>query len=76
MGFMDSFTTDGTVEMKHAEYYGLMREAAKAELIENAVRAEIPGFYIKAMITGEKPEFLNTLDAEEKTRDLVRNMSR
>lgn len=58
MGFMDNFTTDGTVEMKHAEYYGLMREAAKAELIENAVKAEVPGFYVRAMITGEKPEFL------------------
>ena len=65
MGFMDNFTTDGTVEMKHAEYYNLMREAVKAKLIENAVRAEVPGFYIQAMITGEKPEFLNTLDAEE-----------
>lgn len=64
MGFMDNFTTDGTVEMKHAEYYGLMREAAKAELIENAVRAEVPGFYVQAMITGEKPEFLNTLKTE------------
>lgn len=27
MGFMDNFTTDGMVEMKHTEYYNLMREA-------------------------------------------------
>lgn len=65
MGFMDNFTTDGTVEMKHTEYYGLMREAAKAELIENAVKAEVPGFYVQAMFTGKKPEFLNTLKVEE-----------
>ena len=38
MGFMDNFTTDGMVEMKHTEYYNLMREATKAELIEKAVR--------------------------------------
>ena len=57
MGFMDNFTTDGMVEMKHTEYYNLMREAAKAELIEKAVKADVPGFYIQAMITGEKPEF-------------------
>lgn len=67
MGFMDGFTSDGTVDMKHTEYYNLMREAAKAELIGNAVKADVPGFYIQAMITGKKPEFLNTLDAEEES---------
>ena len=35
MGFMDGFTSDGTVDMKHTEYYNLMKEAAKAE---------VPGF--------------------------------
>lgn len=65
MGFMDGFTSDGTVDMKHTEYYNLMREATKAELIGNAVKADVPGFYIQAMITGKKPDFLNTLDAEE-----------
>lgn len=67
MGFMDGFTSDGTVDMKHTEYYNLMREATKAELIGNAVKADVPGFYIQAMITGEKPEFLNTLDVEEES---------
>ena len=42
MGFMDGFTSDGTVDMKHTEYYNLMREAAKAELIGNAVKADVP----------------------------------
>lgn len=65
MGFMDGFTSDGTVDMKHTEYYNLMKEAAKAELLSNAVKAEVPGFYIQAMITGEKPEFLNELKAGE-----------
>ena len=65
MGFMDGFTSDGTVDMKHTEYYNLMKEAAKAELLSNAVKAEVPGFYIQAMITGEKPEFLSELKAEE-----------
>lgn len=54
MGFMDGFTSDGTVDMKHTEYYNLMKEAAKAELLSNAVKAEVPGFYIQAMITGKK----------------------
>ena len=43
----------------------MVKEAAKAELITNAVNAEVPGYYIQAMITGKKPDFLNTLDAEE-----------
>ena len=41
MGFMDGFTSDGTVDMKHTEYYNLMKEAAKAELLSNAVKAEV-----------------------------------
>lgn len=65
MGFLDGLTSDGVVEMKHAEYYSLMKEAAKAELLGNAVKAEVPGFYIQAMITGKKPEFLDELKAEE-----------
>lgn len=27
MGFMDGFTSDGTVDMKHTEYYNLMKES-------------------------------------------------
>lgn len=76
MGFMDGFTSDGTVDMKHTEYYNLMKEAAKAELLSNAVKAEVPGFYIQAMITGEKPEFLNELKARNRTRAFMQNMSR
>lgn len=65
MGFMDNFTSDSPVTVKQPDYYAMIKEAAKAELITNAVNAEVPGFYIQAMITGKKPEFLNTLEAEE-----------
>ena len=53
MGLIDSFTSDAPVELKYGEYYKLMREAAKAELIENAAKADVPGCYITAMITGK-----------------------
>lgn len=56
MGLMDGFTSDGTVELKHAEYYNLMRESAKAELLTNAVNADVPNRYIKGMLTGKKEE--------------------
>lgn len=65
MGFMDNFTSDSPVTVKQPDYYTMVKEAAKAELITNAVNAEVPGYYIQAMITGKKPDFLNTLDAEE-----------
>lgn len=54
MGLMDGFTSDGTVEMKHTEYYKLMREAVKAELTENAARCNVPHEYIREMLTGER----------------------
>lgn len=75
MGFMDSFTSDGTVELKHGEYYNLMRESAKAELISNAIKADVPGYYIGAMLTGklEMPVYdaeLNTeVQIEETTEE-------
>ena len=65
MGFMDNFTSDSPVTVKQPDYYEMVKEAAKAELITNAVNAEVPGYYIQAMITGKKTDFLNTLDAEE-----------
>lgn len=65
MGFMDNFTSDSPVTVKQPDYYAMVKEAAKTELITNAVNAEVPGYYIQAMITGKKPDFLNTLDAEE-----------
>ena len=63
MGFMDYFTSDSPLTVKQPDYYEMVKEAAKAELITNAVNAEVPGYYIQAMITGKKPDFLNTLDA-------------
>ena len=60
MGLLDGFTSDGNVDMKHTEYYKLMREAAKAELMENAARCNVPHEYIREMLTGkmEAPEIL------------------
>lgn len=60
MGLLDGFTSDGTVNMKYTEFYKLMREAAKAELMENAARCNVPHEYIREMLTGkmEAPEIL------------------
>ena len=53
MGFMDAFTTDAPVTIKHNEYYALMKEATKAELIMNAVNCNVPHKYIRETMTGE-----------------------
>ena len=42
MGFMDNFTSDSPVTVKQPDYYEMVKEAAKAELITNAVNAEVP----------------------------------
>lgn len=55
MGFMDNFTTDSPVTVKQPDYYAMVKQVAKAELIENAVNANVPNAYIKAMLTGEAP---------------------
>lgn len=60
MGLLDGFTSDGTVDMKYTEFYKLMREAAKAELMGNAARCNVPHEYVREMLTGkmEAPEIL------------------
>lgn len=55
MGSMDNFTTDTPVTVKQPDYYAMVKQAAKAELIENAVNANVPNAYIKAMLKGEAP---------------------
>jgi len=46
MGFMDNFTSDSPVTVKQPDYYEMVKEAAKAELITNAVNAEVPGLIL------------------------------
>ena len=45
MGFMDAFTTDAPVTIKHADYYELVKEAAKAELSKGRTIVDIVGDY-------------------------------
>lgn len=56
MGFIDSFTSDGTVELKYKEFYSLMRESAKSEFLMNGIKARVPEKYLEALITGKASE--------------------
>lgn len=43
MGFMDGLTSDGTVDMKHTEYYNLMKESGKSGIVEQCGKSGSAG---------------------------------
>lgn len=51
---MNLFTPDEKMELNYTEFAKLMKEAAKAELLTNAAKADVPSFYVNAMLTGQK----------------------
>ena len=74
MGFVDCLAAEDRVQVTASTYYKLMMEAATSELLQNAVKCDVPHRYIREMITGEKeevilPEITETVEApeEEKT---------
>lgn len=71
MGLMDNFTSDTHVQVKQPDYFSMMKEAAKAELLLNAVKCAVPTFYINAMATGkiETPEYSEELSVEMETEE-------
>lgn len=56
MGILDAFNPEDRVEVKFSDFYALMREASKAELLMNAVNCDVPHVYIREMATGQKEE--------------------
>lgn len=69
MGLLDGFTSDGTVEMKYKEFYTLMKEAAKAEIMMNAVKCNVPHEYIRESMTGKQEEHMEIATGELVTAD-------
>lgn len=53
MGAMDVFSAEDRVEVKFSDFYRLMKEATKAELMMNAVNCDVPRRYIRETMTGE-----------------------
>lgn len=58
MGIVDAFTAEARVELKVNELMNLMKYTAKAEVIYNGVKANVPHEYLRACIPGteEKEE--------------------
>lgn len=67
MGFLNS--ADTGVEINQKEYYRLIQETAKAELIQNGLKCDVPPKYIKAMLTG------NMLESEPEKEQAESNLA-
>lgn len=57
MGLADAFGTEDRVSVPFSSFYRMMETAAKAEAkaqyIENAVKANVPNHHIQSMLDGE-----------------------
>lgn len=53
---VDLFRSETEFDVKASEMYGLMREAAKAEFLLNAVKCDVPHTYARQIATGKKED--------------------
>lgn len=49
----DAFSKEDRVEVKFSDFYKMMKEGAKTELITNAINCDVPHKYIREMISGK-----------------------
>lgn len=67
MGLMDAITAEDRVQLKVSDLETLMKNAAKADLIFNGIRAEVPNRYMREIITGKKEEDADETKARKET---------
>lgn len=67
MGLMDAITAEDRVQLKVSDLETLMKNAAKADLIFNGIRAEVPHRYMREIITGKKEEDADETKASKET---------
>lgn len=56
MGLMDAFSSEDRVEVKFSDFYALMKETTKAELMTNGIKCDTPHAYMREMMTGKHEE--------------------
>jgi hypothetical protein len=54
MGLADSFGKEDRVDVTFTNFYNLVKGNTTADILVNAVKADVPHKYIRAMLTGEK----------------------
>lgn len=69
MGLMDAITAEDRVQLKVSDLETLMKNAAKADLIFNGIRAEVPHRYMREIVTGKKEEDADETKAREKKQE-------
>ncbi len=50
---LDAFAKEDRVEVTFSDFYRLMQESTKAEIVMNAVNCNVPHKYIREMATGK-----------------------
>ena len=50
---LDAFAKEDRVEVAFSDFYRLMQESTKAEIVMNAVNCNVPHKYIREMATGK-----------------------
>ena len=56
MGIMDAFKPEDRTEITYSNFYNLIKQAAKYEIVMNAVNCDVPHGYIREIMTGKKEE--------------------
>lgn len=51
MGLADTVSKEDRLDVRYTDFYKLMRESAKYELLMNAVNCNVPHQYIRKMAT-------------------------
>lgn len=52
MGLADVFSKEDRLEVTFSDFYRLVKEGVKAELVMNAVNCNVPHQFIREMATG------------------------
>ena len=56
MGLADLFSSEDRVGVKFSDFYNLIKESTKAELLTNGINCETPHAYMREMMTGKREE--------------------
>lgn len=70
MGLADSLAKEDRIPVKYSDLFILVKEAAKSELIMNAVNCDVPHKYIRETMTGIKEgEWHTAIESEVKDNE-------
>lgn len=56
MGLADAFGKEDRVNVTFSDFYKLMKESARAELMMNAVNSNVPHRFIRETMTGKSED--------------------